>query len=212
MFVLGIAGGSGSGKTTLINRLLTLAGAARVAVLHHDSYYRNRTDMPEAVRAADNWDHPAALDSRLFADHIDALKAGRPVASPVYDFTVHRRSEQTRLVEPRPVLLLDGLLLFAVPRVRERIDLRVFVDTPADLRLARRVARDVAERDRTAGSVVEQYLRTVRPMHRRYVQPSRGRAHLHVPWVDVNEAAVAVLAAQIEAHLPPDAEFAGKGI
>jgi uridine kinase len=211
MFVLGVAGGSGSGKSTLIGRLLAAVGDGRAAVLHHDSYYRNRADMPEAVRAADNWDHPAALDSRLFADHIDALKAGRSVASPVYDFTKHLRSDTTRLVEPRPVLILDGLLLFAVPGVRERIDLRVFVDTPADLRLARRVARDVAERGRTAASVVEQYLRTVRPMHRRFVQPSRGRAHIHVPWVDDNPAAVALLAAQVEGHLP-DAEFAGKGI
>lgn len=212
MFVIGIAGGSGSGKSTLVDQLLHGKDAAHVALLRHDAYYRNRTDMPEAVRAAENWDHPAALDTALFVAHIDALRVGRPVACPAYDFTTHSRSPATVLVDPRPVLLVEGLLLFAVPAVRERIDLRVFVDTPADLRLARRVARDVAERGRTAQSVVEQYLRTVRPMHHRYVQPSRRHAHVRVPWVDHNPRAVSLLAAQIAAHVPDDPDLTGKAV
>jgi uridine kinase len=212
MFVIGIAGGSGSGKSTLVDQLVRGDGGGAVAVLRHDAYYRNRADMPEAVRATDNWDHPDALDTGLFVAHIDTLRAGQPVTCPVYDFTTHTRSPATVRIDPRPVLLVEGLLLFAVPAVRERIDLRVFVDTPADLRLARRVARDVAERGRTAQSVVEQYLRTVRPMHHRYVQPSRRHAHVQVPWVDYNPRAVSLLAAQIAAHVPDDPDLAGKAV
>jgi uridine kinase len=191
--VLGVAGGSGSGKTTLVELLVARAGA-RVAHLPHDAYYKDLADMPDAVRAATNWDHPDALDNDLFLRHVAELTAGRGIDRPVYDFTVHARAADAVRVEPRPVVLLEGILLFAVPAIRDAIDVRVFVDTPADLRLLRRARRDVTERDRSIESVMDQYLSTVRPMHDRFVEPGRLHAHLVVPWEERNETAGELLA------------------
>jgi uridine kinase len=210
MFVLGIAGGSGSGKTTVVDRLLA-GHPAGVGHLPHDAYYRSRADVPADLRDADNWDHPDALDSDLFAAHIDALRAGRAVDRPTYDFERYRRAEATVRVEPPAVLLAEGILLFAVPAVRERLDLRVFVDTPADLRILRRLVRDVRERGRTVDGVVAQYHATVRPMHERFVEPSRRWADVVVPWERPNPQAVAVLAARVREHLPDD-EIASKAV
>lgn len=197
MFTVGIAGGSGSGKSTLVERLLALDFGPQLVHLPHDAYYRNRVEMPAQVAAATNFDHPEALDSALYAHHIDLLKAGHPVACPVYDFAAHARTSTTRLVEPRPVLLLEGILLFHVPALRERIDWKLYVETPADLRLLRRVLRDVAERGRTVESVVEQYQATVRPMHAVFVEPSRVFADVVVPWESHNDAAVHLIANSI---------------
>ncbi|MGL4553740.1 MAG: uridine kinase [Gemmataceae bacterium] len=200
-FVIGIAGGSGSGKTTLLERLLGGPFGPSVAVLPHDAYYLDRADMPPAVRDALNFDHPDSLDNALFVRHLEELRAGRAVEQPVYDFRTHARTERTVRVEPRPVLLLDGILLLAVPEVAARLDLRVFVDTPADLRVLRRLARDVSERGRTVEGVTEQYVRTVRPMHERYVEPGRATAHLVIPWESHNGPAVEVLEARIGARV-----------
>src|SRR5579859_7848745 len=158
MLVIGVCGGSGSGKTTIVNRLRKRVGSRAVAILPHDAYYRDGVNMPSEVRAAQNFDHPDSLDNELFARHIDQLRSGETVRRPIYDFANHTRTSKTQRIDPKPVLLLDGILLFAVEEIRRRIDLRVFVDTPDDLRVARRMLRDIHERKRTAASVYEQYL------------------------------------------------------
>ncbi len=203
-FVIGIAGGSGSGKTTLVERLLSSDRADLISFLPHDHYYLSRDRMPESVRAQENWDHPEVLDNDLFVQHIDRLLAGQPVERPVYDFATHSPGREVVLVEPRPVLLLEGILLLAVPAIRERIDLRVYVDTPSDLRLVRRMVRDIQDRGRTVASVAEQYQATVRPMHELFVEPSRAHAHLIVPWLFHNQEAVEVLLARIGRKPPPE--------
>lgn len=193
MLTIGVAGGSGSGKSTLVARLLAGERTGRVAHLPHDAYYRDRADMPAVVAAAENFDHPDALDTDLYIRHIDLLKAGRPVACPVYDFTRHCRKPETRPVDPRPVLLLEGILLFQSPPLRDRIDLKVYVETPADLRVLRRVMRDVRERGRSVESVVGQYQATVRPMHALFVEPSKAFADIVVPWETHNDRAVELI-------------------
>jgi uridine kinase len=195
--VIGIAGGSGSGKSTLVESLLNSRLGGHMSFLPHDHYYLNRAQMPPAVRDQLNWDHPEALDNDLYIQHIDRLRQGQPVDRPCYDFALHSRSDRVVAVEPRPVLLLEGILLLAVPAIRERIDLRVFVDTPADLRIVRRLLRDIQERGRTLESVTEQYQATVRPMHEQFVEPSRAHAQLIVPWLFHNEEAIRVLLARI---------------
>jgi uridine kinase len=207
--VIGIAGGSGSGKSTLLEKLRSGPWGFALATLPHDAYYRNGADMPAAIRSTQNWDHPDALDTDLYIQHINMLCNHQPVDMPVYDFHHHQRLPQTILVEPRPVLLLDGILLLAIPALRERVHLRVFVDTPADLRILRRLARDVLQRGRTVEGVTEQYIRSVRPMHEQFVEPSRYHAHLVIPWELHNNPAVEVLEAQIAAWLvssPPRVE------
>jgi uridine kinase len=201
VFVIGIAGGSGSGKTTLLERLRTGPWADSLVTLPHDAYYRNGTDMPREVRETLNWDHPDALDNELYLEHVEALCRGQGVEVPVYDFRLHARTAQTVRVEPRPVLLLDGILLLTIAALRARLDLRVYVDTPADLRILRRMARDVRERGRTVEGVTEQYIRTVRPMHEQFVEPGRALAHLVIPWELHNDPAVEVLQARIAAWL-----------
>jgi uridine kinase len=201
VFVIGIAGGSGSGKTTLLERLRTGPWADSLVTLPHDAYYRNGTDIPPEMRETLNWDHPDVLDNALYLSHVSALCLGQAVEMPIYDFRHHARTNQTVRIEPRPVLLLDGILLLAIPAIRERLDLRVYVDTPADLRILRRLARDVRERGRTVEGVTEQYLHTVRPMHEQFVEPGRALAHLVIPWELHNEPAVEVLQARIAAWL-----------
>jgi uridine kinase len=195
--VIGIAGGSGSGKTTLVDHLLNSCHRDRISFLPHDHYYHNRAQMPETFRTENNWDHPDTLDNELFVQHVDHLLADEPIDRPVYDFATHSRSHQTIRVEPRPVLLLEGILLLAVPAIRERLHLRVYVDTPADLRVLRRMMRDIRDRGRTLESVAEQYQATVRPMHELFVEPSRAHAQLIVPWLFHNSEAVTVLLARI---------------
>lgn len=201
MFTLGIVGGSGSGKSTLVEQLRHLDVGAHIALLPHDAYYRDFGHLPKAERDAVNWDHPDSLDNALFIQHVDALKAREPVTRPMYDFENHKRHALIAAVVPKPILLLEGILLFHVPEIRDRIDLKVFVETPADLRILRRVLRDVTERGRTVESVVEQYHATVRPMHERFVEPSKAFADVVVPWENHNPTAVALLAAGIREHL-----------
>jgi len=196
VFVLGIAGGSGSGKSTFVAVLKAKLGG-RVAHLPHDAYYRNRGDMPPAVREAPNWDHPEALETELYLQHLDELKAGRAIDVPEYDFDHHARKPESRRLEPAPAILVEGILVLAVPAIRERLDLKLFIDTPADLRLLRRFQRDAAERGRSSESILEQYLATVRPMHAEYVEPSRAFADLIVPWETRNFVAVELAAEEL---------------
>jgi uridine kinase len=201
-YVLGIAGGSGSGKSTVVDRLRQAVGPDHLAHLPYDAYYLNRRDMPPHVRDADNWDHPDALDTALFLQHLDALSAGRPVERPEYDFATHSRSDRTVAVAPRPLVLVEGILLFAVPEVVRRLHLKVFIDTPADLRIIRRAERDITERGRTFASVIDQYVGTVRPMHDQFVEPTKRLADLVIPWEWHNTPAVQVIAARLREHVP----------
>ena len=205
MLTLGIAGGTGSGKSTLVDRLRHLDIGGSLTVLPHDAYYRDRDDLPEDVKAADNWDHPDALDTALFLRHLDHLKAGLPVECPTYDFANYRRTAGVTVLTPNPVLIVEGILVLALPDIRRQLDLKVFVDTPADLRLLRRMVRDVLPEDqggrgRNVAEVGHQYLTTVRRMHAEFVEPSRQFADLIVPWDWHNDAAVAVLADAIRAR------------
>jgi uridine kinase len=181
-FTVAIAGGSGSGKTSLTRALVDALGGDRCAVLDHDSYYRDLSHLPLGERAAVNFDHPESLENGLLAEHLASLRAGHAVARPLYDFATHTRLPATTRVEPRPIVLCEGILLLAVPELRTAFDLRVYVDTPADVRALRRVQRDIVERGRTVQSVVHQYLQSVRPMHEHFVEPARSTADLVLGW------------------------------
>jgi uridine kinase len=191
--VVGVSGGSGSGKSTVSRRLREAVGADRMALVMQDSYYRDLPAHDEATILAHNFDHPDSLELDLLAQHLAELKAGRAVDVPIYDFVTHTRSAEVQRVEPGPVVLVEGILLFAVPELADVFDLRVFVDTDADVRLARRVRRDVAERGRTADDVLRQWEQTVRPMHLEFVEPSRRWADVIVPEGGMNRAALALL-------------------
>ncbi len=197
MFTLGICGGSGSGKSTLVERLLADELGQNMAHLPHDAYYRNLADMPDEVRLAHNWDHPAALETDLFLQHLAELKAGQTIERPVYNFDQHRRSLRTIPVPARRVLIVDGILILALPEVRDQLDLKVYVDTPADLRLLRRVLRDVQERGRSVDDIAQQYIQTVRVMHEKLVEPSKRWADVVVPWEEHNQRAVQLLRHQL---------------
>jgi uridine kinase len=181
-FTVAIAGGSGSGKTSLTRALVEAIGRERCSVLDHDSYYRDLSDLPIEQRAEVNFDHPESLENGLLADHLQCLRDGRAVERPLYDFATHTRLPATTRIEPRPIVLCEGILLLAVPELHRAFDLRVFVDTPADVRALRRVQRDILERGRTVQSVVHQYLQSVRPMHERFVEPARSTADLVLGW------------------------------
>jgi len=195
--LIGLAGGTGSGKTTVARVILSRVGAQHIAYVPHDAYYRNFSDLPKAQRDLINWDHPDSLDTDLMIEHIQALKAGQAVALPVYDFTLHARTRQTVRVEPQPIILVEGILIFADARLRELFDVKIFVDTDADIRFIRRLQRDIAERGRTAESVVKQYLETVRPMHLEFVEPSKRYADVIIPEGGLNEVALDMVVARI---------------
>jgi uridine kinase len=195
--VIGVAGGSGSGKTTVVQRLLDRVGRDRVAVLHHDRYYRDLSHLPMADRRGTNMDHPEAFDDELFLEHLRALVAGDEVGVPRYDYASWSRLPGADTVRPAPVVLVEGILLFASPLLRETLDVKVFVDADADLRLLRRLRRDVAERGRTTESVLDQYEATVRPMHLRFVEPSKRWADVIVPRGGHNDVAVGLVAARV---------------
>jgi uridine kinase len=196
--VMGVAGGSGSGKTTVVGEIIRGLEPTVVSLLHHDSYYRDNPHLSLEERRRINYDHPDSLETPLMAVHLRELLAGRAVDVPVYDFTVHRRTEETRCVEPTPVVIVDGILVLAEPELRELMDIRLFVHTDADVRFIRRLQRDIKERGRTLDSVVRQYQETVRPMHLQFVDPSRRHAHVIVPWGgDRNEVAIDMLVARL---------------
>jgi uridine kinase len=196
-FLIGIAGGTGSGKTTVANAIAKRVGEERIAILSHDSYYRDFVDLPKDILDRQNFDHPDSLESELLVRHIKALKQGMVVETPIYDFKVHRRAAETRRVEPRKVILVDGILIYAEPELRKLFDVRIYVDTDADIRLIRRLKRDLSERGRTVESVVTQYESTVRPMHMEFVEPSKRYADLIVPEGGENTVALDFLFARL---------------
>lgn len=198
MFI-GLAGGSGSGKTTIADELVDRL-ERRVALLHHDSYYRHMPELSFEERTKVNWDHPSSLETELLVAQLEMLRSGVAVEHPVYDFSAHLRSERTIRVEPAAVVIVEGILVLAQAELRSVFDLKIFVDTDADLRLARRLQRDITERGRTVDSVVEQYFATVRPMYLEFVEPSRRFADLIIP-EGYNPAAVATVVELIRSRL-----------
>jgi uridine kinase len=201
--ILGVAGGTGSGKTTVAREILEAVRPDRIAFLAQDNYYRDVDwESPEQLLAY-NFDHPDAIDTPLFVEHLRALKKGCAVELPVYDFVSHRRTTVARRIEPRPVVLVEGILLFAEPEVRALLDFKVFVDTDADVRLVRRIRRDLTERGRAVGDVLRQYMGSVRPMHLEFVEPSKRYADVIVPEGGENRVALEMVVARVEQLLVP---------
>lgn len=199
--LIGIAGGTGNGKTTLADKLVDSFGSQEVTVIRQDNYYKRHDDMDYEQRAKLNYDHPDAFDSDLFYEHIVALKQGKPVEIPVYDYTIHNRSEETILINPTPVIVLEGIMLFVEKVLCDLMDIKVFVDTDADVRILRRIVRDVKERGRSLESVISQYLTTVKPMHEQFVEPSKRRADIIVPEGGENQVALEMLIERVNKHL-----------
>jgi len=195
---LGVAGGTGSGKTTVARSILEAVGRSRIGFLSQDSYYKDVEWGTDHDLLKHNFDHPDALDNDLLAEHIASLKAGRPVDVPIYDFVRHRRTGETHRVEPRPVVLVEGILLFVEPRLRRELDFKIFVDTDADVRFIRRLQRDLLERGRTVEDVMRQYIETVRPMHLEFVEPSKRWADVIVPEGGENRVALEMVVARLE--------------
>ena len=203
--VIGIAGGSGSGKTTLMKRLVEQFGD-HVTVVSHDNYYRRHDELTYEERCLINYDEPAAFETDLMARHLDALRQGQAIQCPVYDYTIHNRSDETFTIEPRSVIIVEGILIFENEALRELMDIRIFVDTDADIRLCRRIKRDVNKRGRTLESVLTQYQQTVKPMHEKYVEPSKKYANLVVPEGGKNFVALDMIIDRIQRHLNETAE------
>ena len=196
--VIGVAGGSGSGKTTVMNAILERVGRERIAVLPHDAYYRDLLHLALEERAEVNFDHPDAFDNALYLAHADALTNGQAVAMPTYDFATYVRLPQVLVVPPQPVVLLEGILIFADVQLRARMGIKIFVDAESDLRIIRRIQRDTRSRGRTVESVIEQYLKTVRPMHLEFVEPSKRYADIIIPNGGLNAIAIDMVVAKIE--------------
>jgi uridine kinase len=179
--IIGVAGGSGSGKTTIADSVIESVGSERVVLIQHDAYYRDLAHLPFEDRVLTNFDHPDSLETELLIEHLRELRAGRSIDRPIYDFSTHTRTTQVRRVDPEPVIIVEGILVLTEAKLREMMDLRIFVDTDGDLRVLRRLRRDLVERDRTVDSVIAQYMATVRPMHLQFVEPSKRYADIIVP-------------------------------
>lgn len=199
--VIGIAGGSGSGKTTIAQEILARVGAEYIAFLPHDAYYKDFGNLSFSERASINFDHPDSLETSLLIEHIRQLKAGRSIELPIYDFKTHSRTSKKIPVEPQPVILVDGILIFAEPELRKMFDVKIFVDTDADIRFIRRMQRDITERGRTVNSVIAQYQKTVRPMHLDFVEPSKRYADVIIPEGGYNIVAMDMVVARIRTLL-----------
>jgi len=199
--VIGIAGGSGSGKTTLAELIIERVGSDQIAYLPHDAYYKDLSNLPPNQRAAVNFDHPDSLDNELLIQHVELLKRYQPVDLPTYDFKKHIRTDNTIKIDPRPVIMVEGILIFAEPTLRKLLDVKIFVDTDSDIRFIRRLDRDIEERGRSVDSVVRQYLATVRPMHLEFVEPSKRYADMIVPEGGLNAVAMEMVIARLEALL-----------
>lgn len=198
--IIGVAGGSGSGKTTIAESVVDIVGLGRVVLIPHDAYYRDQSVLSFEERARTNYDHPDSLETELLAEHLKLLRSGGSVQRPVYDYATHTRSPETVTVAPGAVVLVEGILVLAEPALRELMDLRVFVDTDPDLRLLRRLRRDIVERKRSVDSVLRQYEETVRPMHLQFVEPSKRFADIIVP-EGYNPNAVRTVTSMIRDHL-----------
>lgn len=195
--IVGVAGGTASGKTTIFEAILDRVGRDNVAFIQHDAYYRDLSHLPFQDRKRINFDHPDALESDLLIVHLDALCQGKAVQIPEYDFSAYIRLDETRRVEPRSVVLVEGILIFAEKQLRERFDIKIYVDADADLRFIRRLQRDIVRRGRTMDSVIEQYLRTVRPMHLEFVEPSKRYADVIIPTGGFNTIAIDMVATKV---------------
>ena len=207
--IIGISGGTGSGKTTVANRILESVSADEVVFIQQDLYYRNLKDMPLDYRNAANFDHPDALDNDLLINHLKKLRAGEAVELPIYDFRTHTRLPATTRIESKPIVILEGILIFAEPRLREQMDIKVFVDTPDDIRFIRRLKRDIAERGRTLDSVIEQYMATVRPMHIQFIEPSKRYADVIIPEGGYNLVSIDLISGKIRERLANALNSAG---
>lgn len=200
ILVIGIAGGTGSGKTTLMNNIMTRF-EGNVTVLSHDNYYKRHDELTFEERSGLNYDEPNAIETSLMVEHLKALRAGQAIDCPVYDFTRHNRSDETIRLEPKPVIIVEGILIFENKSLRDLMDIRLFVDTDADVRLCRRIKRDVTKRGRTLESVLAQYQATVKPMHEKYVEPSKKYANLVIPEGGKNLVALDMILGRIQQHL-----------
>ena len=209
--VFGVAGGTASGKTTVAHMILNAVGASQIAYLPHDVYYRDNPQMSLEERAQQNYDHPNSLENKLLVKHIKMLRNGEPVESPVYDFTNHLRKKETVLVEPAPIILVEGILIFTKRRLRKLMDIKVFVDTDADIRFIRRLRRDMDERGRSLESVVAQYLETVRPMHLKFVEPSKVYADVILPRGGRNVVAIDMVVSGLREVLRDHGQMVGGG-
>jgi len=196
-FIIGVAGGSSSGKTTISERLVELTGPEHVSLIELDSYYLDRSDEPPEERRVLNYDHPDAFDWPLLNEHLAALAAGASAPVPIYDYALDNRSGRVRIVEPAKIIVVDGILVLWDRDLRDRFDLKIFVDTAADVRLIRRLRRDIAERGRTAESIIDQYLATVKPAHERFIEPSKRYADVIIPEGGLNRPAIDVLLARV---------------
>lgn len=179
--IIGICGGTGSGKTTLARRIIETVGRENVILVEQDSYYRNLADMPLDERHQANFDHPDSIDSDMLMNHLKRLRQGQTIEMPIYDFVTHTRKSETEHIDPKPVVIVEGILIFSEPRIFNLLDVKIFVDTPDDIRFIRRLQRDIIDRGRTVESVIAQYFATVRPMHFEFVEPSKRRADIIIP-------------------------------
>ncbi len=199
--IIGVAGGTASGKTTVSRKILDTVGTNHLAYIEHDAYYRDLSHLPLEQRREMNFDHPDSLENELLISHLQRLLAGKPVNIPVYDFATYVRTDQLKHLEPRRVILVEGILIFVDKKLREMMDIKIFVDTPADLRFIRRLKRDVLDRGRSVDMVIDQYLATVRPMHLDFVEPSKQHADVIIPRGGRNLKAIQMVVAQIQRML-----------
>ena len=200
IMVIGIAGGTGSGKTTITRRLIQAFGE-EVSVVHHDNYYKAHHDMPYEERAKLNYDHPNAFDTDLMLEHIRQLKQGKSIHCPVYDYSIHDRTDKTVLIRPTRVIIVEGILIYESLELCKEMDIKIYVDTDADVRILRRIVRDVRDRGRSLDSVIDQYLNTVKPMHEQFVEPSKRRADVIIPQGGHNQVALEMVIERVRAHL-----------
>jgi len=199
--VLGVGGGSGSGKTTVVSKIVSRIGKKQILLIEHDSYYRDLSHLPLNERMKQNFDHPSSLETELLIRHLEALLEGYQVDLPVYDFESHTRSDETEKVQPRPIILVDGILIYSEKNLRDKMEVKLFVDTDDDIRLLRRISRDILERGRTLEGVINQYEKFVRPMHLEFVEPSKRYADIIIPRGGENEIALDMVIALIQDKL-----------
>lgn len=199
--IIGVAGGSGSGKTTVVNKIIKSIGKENILLMEHDSYYRDLSHLTLEERKKQNFDHPSALETELMIRHLDALKQGYKIDIPVYDFVAHTRSDDSFSASPKKIILIDGILIFSEPNLRERMDIKIFVDTDDDVRLVRRLRRDIQERGRNFEGVLHQYEKFVRPMHLEFVEPSKRYSDIIIPRGGENRVALQMVIARIKEKL-----------
>jgi len=202
-YIIGVAGGTGSGKTTVSQRIIEMVGKEFITWIQHDDYYNDHSHLSPEERALVNYDHPDSLDTALLVEHLQQLRSGIPVQAPLYDFATHARRTETQLFQPARIILVDGILIFVERELRELMDMRIYVDTDADIRFIRRLRRDMIERERSLESVVRQYMATVRPMHLEFVEPSKRHAHVIVPEGGNNRVAMEMIASKLQSVVSP---------